>query len=367
MNRRDFLKTAGGSSGLMFSLPLLSQPGAQPDPTVLIPADKGYDAAALAALRSRGQRRVYTGEQRRAIGMPIGGICAGQVYLLGDGRLGGWHVDGRLNPTGYGSENYTPRAHARELLQHFTITAEDADAPRSAVLAEPPDGPYDAIEFVGEYPVAQVRYRAAPPTAAPPVDVTLTAYSPFIPLDADDSALPCTVMRFTLRNSGPNAVRGRLEGVLENGVERDAVGGIGAPLLRNRVVREPGLTAVLMDAVRAEPDPLQPPRPERLLRDFNGPDYGDWKAQGAAMGTGPSRGTTPRQNPVTGFEGAGLVNTYADDDDLTGSLTSPPFTIDRNYLVFLIGGGRHKGTTCINLRLGRARPGRTRGRDRDRR
>ncbi len=55
------------------------------------------------------------------------------------------------------------------------------------------------------------------------------------------------------------------------------------------------------------------------------------------------------QNPVAGFEGEGLVNTYLGGDDPHGKLTSPAFTIERRWISFLIGGGRHPDRACLNL------------------
>ncbi|MBM3883751.1 MAG: DUF4980 domain-containing protein [Verrucomicrobia bacterium] len=86
-----------------------------------------------------------------------------------------------------------------------------------------------------------------------------------------------------------------------------------------------------------------------LIADFEGADYGDWKASGDAFGTGPARGTLPGQMQVDGFLGQGLVNSFRGGDDSTGTLTSPPFQIQRDFINFLVGGGMHPGKTCMNL------------------
>ncbi|MBK9138795.1 MAG: glycoside hydrolase family 32 protein [Verrucomicrobia bacterium] len=90
-------------------------------------------------------------------------------------------------------------------------------------------------------------------------------------------------------------------------------------------------------------------RPDIVLADFEGPDYGDWRVTGEAFGNGPAGGSLPDQMPVAGFQGKGFANSYHGGDSTTGTLTSPAFTIERQRLNFLIGGGRHPGTTAINL------------------
>lgn len=350
MDRREFLKAVGGTGAAVggmgvVGLPVLgAPPPAPPDPTGIIPADKGISAATFAAWKQRGERRVYRGPSRHAIGMPIGGIAAGQLYLLGDGTLGGWHIDGRLNATGYGSESYKTRRPERELRQGFSITV-------AAAGSRPKEVPLEGEAFIGEYPVAEVRY----PEPVPGLSVRLRAYSPFCPLNAKDSALPCTVMRFTIGNTSSGPVRGSIAAFLENGVELTEPGEI-QPLRRNRVIAEAGLTAVLMDAVATAS--RAGPRPDRTLGSFEEDRYKGWTAEGEAFGAGPARGAARSQNPVTGFEGTGLVNSFVSapttvaGDRPTGRLTSAPFTIDRDYISFLIGGGNHRGQTCMNLLIG---------------
>jgi fructan beta-fructosidase len=86
-----------------------------------------------------------------------------------------------------------------------------------------------------------------------------------------------------------------------------------------------------------------------VIADFEQPTYGAWVTTGAAFGTGPAQGTLPNQNPVSGYDGSGLVNSYLGGDASTGTLTSPPFVITKPYLDFLIGGGDYPGQECMNL------------------
>src|SRR5262245_6361887 len=89
-----------------------------------------------------------------------------------------------------------------------------------------------------------------------------------------------------------------------------------------------------------------------LLADFEAKDYGRWEAQGTAFGAGPARGTLPGQQAVSGFEGAGLANSFLGGDAALGTLTSPEFRIERRFINFLIGGGRHPQETCVELVAG---------------
>ena len=86
-----------------------------------------------------------------------------------------------------------------------------------------------------------------------------------------------------------------------------------------------------------------------VIADFEGTTYGDWTTTGAAFGPGPARGTLPGQMQVSGFKGEGLVNSFCKGDGSTGTLTSPPFKIERRFISFLIGGGKDVERTCMNL------------------
>jgi levanase len=84
-----------------------------------------------------------------------------------------------------------------------------------------------------------------------------------------------------------------------------------------------------------------PPPAGTVLADFEGGTYGDWTTTGDAFGTAPATGTLPDQQEVSGFLGSGLVDSYLGGDSTTGTLTSPEFTLDKDYVNFLVGGGNH--------------------------
>jgi fructan beta-fructosidase len=86
-----------------------------------------------------------------------------------------------------------------------------------------------------------------------------------------------------------------------------------------------------------------------LITDFEGDTYANWITTGEAFGPGPARGTLPGQMQVDGFKGRGLVNSFYGGDPSTGTLTSPPFKIERHFISFLIGGGKDFQKTCMNL------------------
>jgi fructan beta-fructosidase len=85
-----------------------------------------------------------------------------------------------------------------------------------------------------------------------------------------------------------------------------------------------------------------PPPPGTVFADFEGDSYGaGWTATGTFAGTTPPAGTIGDQQPVGGYEGEQLVNTFIDHDTGTGTITSPDFEISSRYINLLIGGGAH--------------------------
>lgn len=307
----------------------------------LVPADKGLSKQAVEKLYQRGQRQVYSGKDAETIGMPVGGIGAGQLYLRGDGTLALWQIFNRHVFSGYGSENYRTYRPDSPVDSGFAVVVQKDGKTFCKTL----DRDFGTVEFIGEYPIAFVRYR----NDEFPVKVSLTASSPFIPLNAQDSALPTTMFSVVVDNTSDVNVPVNVVGWLENAVLIDSAKAVNAQR-RSRVIEEKGRTLIVHTAEKAPGAELAAkPRPKIVLSDFEGADYGKWQAEGEAFGKGPAKGTLPSQQKVSGFEGKGLVNTFLGGDGPHGTLTSPPFEISRKFINFLIGGGSHAGKTCMNL------------------
>ncbi len=348
VSRRDFLHWTGlAAAGASFaSWRTIAGPFGIGEASGSIPADKKLDPHWVKSLSERGRPTVYRGPELEKIGMPIGGLCAGQLYLGGDGRLWHWDIFNVPQPSNFsdtGGPNYArPPRPAAPIEQGFAIKITGHGSTEIRTLDSRGIDPWH-IRFCGQYPIGYVDYR----DPSLPVTVSLEAFSPFIPLNVPDSSLPATVMRFTVKNKGTKPLEIELAGWLENAVcFGNRWPGLGQRV--NRSYREGDLTFV---HATAEPLPAAQRsayRPEITFETFeNG--YGDWKIEGTAFGSEPASGTLPNQSPVTGFTGKRLVNTFLKGDSTKGRLTSPAFQIERKFVGFLIGGGSHAGRTCMNL------------------
>lgn len=240
----------------------------------LVPADKKLHPQWVKSLTERGRRTVYKGGALKTIGMPIGGICAGQLYLGGDGKL--WHWDIFNEPMATGDGHYAhPVRPSSPLDQGFALRITAGGRAQERVLDA---AHWRDVSFTGEYPMGFVEYR----DADSPVSVSLEAFSPFIPLNPDDSSLPLTVLQFKVTNDSPGKVSGELIGWLENAVCLHS-GRNHQGLRRNRIVRRHG--AIFLEC-SAEAAPVEPTsdRPDIVFADFEGTTYGDWTTSGTAFG-----------------------------------------------------------------------------------
>ena len=94
----------------------------------LVPSDKKLRPEWVKSLFERGSPEVLRGDDLKFVGMPVGGIGAGQLYLGGDGRL--WHWDVFNQHIGTGAEHYArPITPSSPLKQQFTLSVRSGNLP----------------------------------------------------------------------------------------------------------------------------------------------------------------------------------------------------------------------------------------------
>jgi non-lysosomal glucosylceramidase len=205
-----------------------------------IPEHKGLDAEWVMSLYKRGEGTAYfkSKNEFKYIGMPAGGLHAGTVYVGGDGRLWLWQI---YNETFEGpQEGIEPKTVAwNDGMSVRKIRARDGSAYIEPAIAdnlrvleqgfavkvvaggktfikELSEAHWDEIVFKPAYPMATIKYISKDF----PVEVELKVYSPFIPLDAENSALPVTVLRLEIRNTTSTEITASVLGWMENGVNK---------------------------------------------------------------------------------------------------------------------------------------------------
>ena len=349
LDRRDFLKLAGvfAAGAALSQMPAIAGPFTASDFNyTLIPVDKKLSAAWLRSLVERGAPTVYRGAELDKIGMPVGGICTGQLYLGGDGRLWHWDIfnapESSLFQLSSGPHYADPMKPAAPLEQGFALKVTGAQGEQVRRLDKTG---FPGVTFLGQYPIGTVTYR----DAACPGEVELEAYSPFIPLNAEDSGLPATVMEFTVKNTSAVAVGVELAGWLENAVCKFNSRAVGTR--RNRVARNGGTLRVDASAEGGDPG-------YEVFEDFEKPAYEGWTVEGTAFGRGPVRqGEVPAYQGELDMHGHRAVNSHASapgtdpnfKDSAVGRLISREFTIKHDLIEFLIGGGKNPGKLGLNL------------------
>jgi non-lysosomal glucosylceramidase len=181
-------------------------------------------------MKSYGGTRRFPSDAN-ALAFPLGGIGTGNVSLGARGDLRDWEI---FNRPGKGV-----------LLPNtfFAIRVQQAQGePVCKVLEGPIPPPYNLSHgfhplraaglprmqeaiFRGEYPFAEIRFKEP----GLPVEVVLEAYTPFIPLQEEDSGLPCAIFAYKVKNLAPIPVELTIAASLTNpigGLEFDDFGNL---------------------------------------------------------------------------------------------------------------------------------------------
>jgi len=256
INRRTFLKNVSAGAATLAGTAALP-------PFAPAGTPEGLDMPPPAGARS--DRIVYRGESLRAVAMPLGGIGTGSIALAGDGGLRQWQIGHTVDHLAHVPHSFfavwavrEDRPSVARVLQSSALydrgdfkppaTSNDhVVPPESRRLLERLPG-VKGLEYRGEYPIAEIRYL----DSDLPVEVSLEAYSPFIPLNAKDSGIPAIVFEFTVKNPTTRPVWTSVMSTLQNLVGWDGHSPIsGAESFaygsnRNTLVREAGMTSIHM-------------------------------------------------------------------------------------------------------------------------
>lgn len=233
MERRKFIQNSGLLAAGLYHSPLraIAGPFAQPPLLHNIPIDKKLDPQWIKSLYQRGFVTTYkkTKNELQYIGMPIGGIFTGTVYLGGDGRLWLWdifnenqngidpktiewgmdlHVGKKVRPQD-GSAYVQPAKGIRPIEQGFAFKIISG---KKTIIKKLAEDDWDEILFEATYPMAKVHYI----DHSLGLDITASIYSPFIPLDEKNSGLPCTIYSLSVKNNTAKDVSVSILGWLEN-------------------------------------------------------------------------------------------------------------------------------------------------------
>jgi uncharacterized protein (DUF608 family) len=185
------------------------------------------------------------------IAFPLGGVGAGSISLGGRGQLRDWEVFNRPDkghnpPYGFASI-WARRGNAKPVARVL-----------EARLMPPYEGPsglgyanaqglprLESAVFTGEYPLAEISFQ----DEQLPLQVALEAFTPWIPLDADESGLPLAVLRYRFSNPSAQRVLASVSFSLDNPV--------GDQGRANRYQESQGLAGLIMEnPFLAAGDPL---------------------------------------------------------------------------------------------------------------
>jgi len=263
----------------------------------VIPVDKNLPSGWEKSLLERGQPTSYTGDALMNIGMPVGGITTGLVYLGGDGTLWNWDILNRrlkgVNPraiqykerswfgrpkgthTGWGGNYVEPvTTQPSPFKQGFALKVITNGTEQIRTLDRKG---WKNVVFTGAYPFGTVSY--SDPQC--PIKVTLEGYSPFIPLDYDNSSYPATIMSYRVENTSDQKVDVEIGGWLENPVLIDS-GRKSPDMLRINSIESVDNMVMVFSSAGYSLD-----KNEVVKKEAKNPDWGSMAL--AAIGKNPTR------------------------------------------------------------------------------
>ena len=200
----------------------------------------------------------------RKLAFPLGGIGTGNVSLGSRGNLLDWEISNHPD-----KGKTLPNTFFALRIQVGT------DEPMMRVVEGPIQPPYDqshgfhpnsnaglprfsGTTFRGQYPFAWIEYH----DPDLPISIQLEAYTPLIPLNPEDSGIPCGIFSFSIKNRTEDPVAITLVGSLLNpvgGIQLDPFGNISPNTFGkslNQVRQEVDFRGLFFSSTGLEPDHL---------------------------------------------------------------------------------------------------------------
>lgn len=358
------------------------------------------------AMSRNSEEREFNGKYQKEyldkIAFPIGGIGAGMFCLEGTGAIS--HVSLRHHPDVM-NEPYTFAAIYVKGVENGAKVLE-GQVPTWKWFGPAQSGlgrgdktyglpRFEEAVFQARFPFATIDLR----DKDMPLVAKITGWSPFIPTDADNSSLPVGVLEYQFTNTSDKAIetvfsyntknfidgQGTIRGV-KNGfvLESDQNNSGLAIYVDNaaavvdhcwfrgawfdpqtvvwdnirygRIADKQPVKGVAPGASVYVPLTLQPGETKTVKVNFcwylpdSNLSIGGARKVGQAFTGMPCKGTASGQQPVSGFVGKQLLNSFdKGGDGLTGIIQSPEFNIGKRYLKFLVGGGSQADRTSVNL------------------
>ena len=214
--RREFMAITS-SAALGAAVPLPDTEAPEPlsnPPSSPLPEEIPYSSEGLFG---NGRQRSFSGDSATQIAMPLGGIGAGCICLNGYGGLQDFSIWNHPSTTAL-PEGFAPSQGG------FAILHIKGTSPVTKLV----EGPFPVLKiydqglqgggyrrggfegfprfqdcvFRGEYPFGEATFS----DSSVPLQVSLSAWNPFIPLDDKDSGIPCAILEYTLHNGSARTV-----------------------------------------------------------------------------------------------------------------------------------------------------------------
>ncbi len=213
--RREFMAITS-SAALGAAVPVAGpQPGAPVSDAPPMPTSA--EPYSSQDLFEPGPQRTFSEDSATQIAMPLGGIGAGCICVNGYGGLQDFSIWNHPSTTAL-PQGFAPSQAG------FAILHIRGASPVTKLV----EGPFPVLKiydqglqgegyrrggfegfprfqkcvFKGEYPFGEAQIS----DSAIPLQVSLLAWNPFIPLDDKNSGIPCAILEYTLHNSTPRTV-----------------------------------------------------------------------------------------------------------------------------------------------------------------